>query len=447
MPKKTIMEKIVNMMKKFHDIEIKKWISITKLLDGCILFSALVFTSCVTSENAANRNVAGIYMQGINLLEPDYKVFHENDSLTQFYFRLKSEDLLYTKKRYDSVFTANVQVSYQLMDELDVLIDSSTIYFSDFGKNNQKKYLQGQLTIHTEKNRIYNLLVSFYDANRDNYMKKKITLNRANVDNGQNFLATDSLGNILFKNYLAGNDYVVVHKSNSNTNQQIGLKYFRTKHAIAKPPFSETERENELVLVPDSSITLTFDSANNVSFVIDGTGMFFLQTNEMIKEGPTYFCFQNNFPEIHDVENMIEPMRYITTKEEYINLLEAEDKKIAMDDFWLGIAGGTERARTLIKEYFTRVEGANHFFTSYLEGWKTDRGLIYLIYGTPSVVYKNKEYENWIYGEENNVMSMNFVFYKVNNPITGNDYSLSRSSIYKSTWYRAVDTWRNGRIF
>ena len=107
----------------------------------------------------------------------------------------------------------------------------------------------------------------------------------------------------------------------------------------------------------------------------------------------------------------------------------------------------SERARTLIREFYTRVESANNYFTSYLEGWKTDRGIIYIIYGVPNVVYKNKDYENWIYGEENNMMSINFTFHRVNNPASNNDFSLSRSPApsltYSSTQYKQTENLRN----
>ena len=82
-----------------------------------------------------------------------------------------------------------------------------------------------------------------------------------------------------------------------------------------------------------------------------------------------------------------------------------------------------------------------------MEGWKSDRGIIYIIFGVPNVVYKHKNYENWIYGEENNMMSLSFVFHKVDNPITDNDFVLSRSPVFKNNWFRAVDSWRSGRIY
>jgi len=387
-------------------------------------------------------------MTGINLIDPLYKVFHENDSTTKFYFRLNAENLLYTKKRTDTTYTANVVVNYQLVEKNEkTILDSATIKFVDFGKNNQEKFLDGIIELSTQTNKEYDLIIMFNDINRDNYLKKRIYINRLNQYNAQNFLPTDTMGNVVFKNYFNIGDVIELRKNETNQNNNITVKTYNINHSIAKPPFSENSAEKKQEFSADSVKVLAFEESNGVRLTITSKGLYHFQSSEVNREGPTFYSFQDNFPEVKSVENMIRPMRYISTKDEYNKLLEAENKKLAMDEFWLDIAGSTERARTLIKEYFNRVENANEFFTSYLEGWKTDRGLIYLIYGTPTVVYKHKDYENWIYGEENNVMSLNFVFYKVKNPITNNDYSLSRSAIYKNTWYRAVDSWRSGRIY
>jgi hypothetical protein len=93
------------------------------------------------------------------------------------------------------------------------------------------------------------------------------------------------------------------------------------------------------------------------------------------------------------------------------------------------------------------VQDANYYFTSYLEGWKTDRGMVYLIYGSPNVIYRTLNSETWIYGEENNVNSLSYSFTKVNNPFTNNDYTLERSVVYKQSWITAVDIWRQGRTY
>ncbi len=65
---------------------------------------------------------------------------------------------------------------------------------------------------------------------------------------------------------------------------------------------------------------------------------------------------------------MIEPLRYITSKKEYQGLVDAEDVKEALDEFWLDNASNPDRARELIKHFYNRVEYANIYFSSFDEG-------------------------------------------------------------------------------
>lgn len=139
---------------------------------------------------------------------------------------------------------------------------------------------------------------------------------------------------------------------------------------------------------------------------------------------------------------MLHPIRYLTTKNEYNDLEAMNNDKEAVDKFWIENAGNADRAKQMIKLYYNRVMDANRFFTSYLEGWKTDRGVIYIIYGQPNIVYKGRNAEYWVYGEDKNMLSIHFDFNKVENPFTDNDYSLTRSPVYKDGWYIAVDNWR-----
>ncbi|MPN51542.1 hypothetical protein SDC9_199190 [bioreactor metagenome] len=85
---------------------------------------------------------------------------------------------------------------------------------------------------------------------------------------------------------------------------------------------------------------------------------------------------------------------------------------------------------------------ANRLFTSYTEGWQTDRGMIYIVFGPPNIVYRSDDTESWIYGEENNFFSITFTFNKVKNIFCDNDYILQRAPVYKDNWFRAVDIWR-----
>lgn len=415
-----------------------------------ILITIAFLYACKSGEKAAsNNNVAGIYMPGLNLIDPEYKVFHKNDTLTEIHFRLKSSNILYTKKRNDSTFSANLLINYQLNDKADEsIVDSASVYFTDYGNNKNKKNLDGTLNLKTESGKRYDLVITVNDLTRDHFIRKRVQINRTDMYNDQNYLLLDSNKNVVFRSHFTTNEQVYITKNTQNPSKNVLLKRYNSDLPIAKPPFSvPAEDEEPKVFKPTSTESLEFDDNNFIDYTVKETGLYHLQQSESNKLGPTIFNFQEHFPKIKSAENMVGPMRYISTKKEYLALTESENKKIAVDKFWLEIAGSSDRAKTLIREYYSRVENANNYFTSYLEGWKTDRGIIYIIFGSPNVVYKNKNYENWIYGEENNMMSISFVFHKVNNPISNNDFTLSRSPVFKNTWFRAVDSWRNGRIY
>jgi len=176
-------------------------------------------------------------------------------------------------------------------------------------------------------------------------------------------------------------------------------------------------------------------------------GFYHLKTNNETKEGVTFFVYESSFPKIKNTEQMIMATRYIMAKKEFDNCMLATDKKAAIDKFWLDISGSNERAKELIRKYYGRVQEANKLFTSFQEGWKTDRGMIYVVFGAPNKVTKRKNGEVWTYGEIGNPNSIVFPFVKVINPFTDNDYYLERNEAFKAPWYQAVDMWRQGRIY
>ncbi|MBL0095447.1 MAG: GWxTD domain-containing protein [Bacteroidetes bacterium] len=71
--------------------------------------------------------------------------------------------------------------------------------------------------------------------------------------------------------------------------------------------------------------------------------------------------FDADFPKVTRAEQLIESTRYITTRKEYMQLMNEADKKAALDKFWLEIGGQPERARNLIRSYYNRVRGGESF--------------------------------------------------------------------------------------
>ncbi|MEY2938171.1 MAG: hypothetical protein RL062_760 [Bacteroidota bacterium] len=155
-----------------------------------------------------------------------------------------------------------------------------------------------------------------------------------------------------------------------------------------------------------------------------------------------------HFPEISRIEEMIGPIRYLCSKEEYERIQNSyEGPENAFDKFWIRSGGSKSKGKELIKVYYSRVQDANYHFTSYAEGWRTDRGMIYLVFGHPQAIITDDVQETWIYGNANDPQSLKFEFDKKKDPIWGIVYILKRSETYRTPWESQVTQWRQGRIY
>ncbi len=114
---------------------------------------------------------------------------------------------------------------------------------------------------------------------------------------------------------------------------------------------------------------------------------------------------------IANLDEAIEQLRYIATSEEMDSLQNAptaEEKRRRFEMFWKRRDPTPEtEANEVMTEYYNRVAYANLHFKHYIEGWKTDRGMIYIIYGPPSYIDRHpfdpdvKPYEVWEYYDIN----------------------------------------------
>ena len=153
------------------------------------------------------------------------------------------------------------------------------------------------------------------------------------------------------------------------------------------------------------------------------------------------------FPSVKTPELLLEPLVYLISESEMADLRSQPNPKLAVDNFWLEAASDINRAKELIRIYYNRVLYANYYFTSFKEGWRTDRGMIYIIYGPPTTLYKTPSQERWIYGKETGENKIEFTFSKYDSPFSQNAYRLNRGADMVSRWVQAIRVWRQGNIF
>jgi len=406
------------------------------------IIGLIVFSGCYT-ERISNQNLAYLYDKDASFLHPEFNVLHKNDSITELHFRINSNELLYLHNSTSNFYSAVFRLKYEIFTQIEsrILIDSSMIILKDSSLVLEGKTISGIIELKPSQVKQSLLKIDLFDLRRGSRIRRYFQIDRSNV-NCRQFFTMKLVGTNqpLSRSYISKNEQVTItHSTNA---KQATVRYYNRKFPLPKPPFS-VDAPKVFDYTADSIFTL------NLSHPIQlkNEGFYHFQINDSLKDGFTVYRFKETFPEVKAVEDLTAPLRFLNSNSEYKKITQSDFPKAAVDRFWLKLAGNQDRAKLLIRKYYSRVENSNGFFTSYVNGWKTDRGLVYLIFGPPNIIYKNTGSEHWIYGEENNPASLGFTFYKVKNPFTTNDYRLDRSPIYKSSWYNAVDMWRQGRVY
>jgi GWxTD domain-containing protein len=184
----------------------------------------------------------------------------------------------------------------------------------------------------------------------------------------------------------------------------------------------------------------------NAPKTFDREGYYFIQSDTTSSAGLMIKTVPESFPNVPSWEEMVEMVTYISTRKEHEILLEAENKKLALDQYWINITKDEEKAKDLIREYFRQVEFANILFSDFKEGWKTDRGMVYIVMGPPQEVYFHSDREVWVYDGINSNSKINFTFARIKNILTPNYYTLNRSRAYQPEWFKSITLWRSGSM-
>jgi GWxTD domain-containing protein len=156
------------------------------------------------------------------------------------------------------------------------------------------------------------------------------------------------------------------------------------------------------------------------------------------------------FPRLTTLDDLVAALSYLTTRQEQAHLEEAptpQEKRRRFDAFWGALVADRQTATNLFRQYYSRVEEANLLFTSFKEGWKTDRGMLYIVLGAPYFVESQVEEETWNYSYDEQNPLHRFVFERIrgfqsDTPFA--HYVLERSPAYEQAWRRAVERWRRG---
>lgn len=139
---------------------------------------------------------------------------------------------------------------------------------------------------------------------------------------------------------------------------------------------------------------------------------------------------------ISDMDKAVDQLVYIASSSEMSHIEEAADQEEVIKrylEFWKKKdPSPLTEENEIFNEYYRRIVFANEKYSHYTEGWKTDRGMVFILLGPPSNVdrhpfdYDSKPYEVWEYYDLNRqfvfIDETGFGDYRLITPLHGELY-------------------------
>lgn len=407
-----------------------------------LLSLAAMLAACSTTNTVQTGTYRYLYDYESRHLHPAFVVYHTSDDSTTIYFKIRSEELLYARTTSQSPFTSKIQILCKISNAST--LDTTSIEITDPAKE-KSGWLLGQFSLKIPLG-LWNLSIEFSDLRRNYSYTTYYRIDKSSTYTAQNYLPKFRNSNEpIFENSVPNGTEIVIE---SKRNNSLGAPFFlESTHNDKLPPPPFSTNNPEIASLPSViSGTLQKDGIEGFKLLITNSDYFITHDNQF-KSGLFIRYTEEDFPNVKEVKSLEWPLRYITTKAEFDQIVKSTNPKKLIDNFWLECAGNKSRAKNLIRVYYSRVEEANYFFSSYTDGWRTDRGMIHLIFGNPIKITKQPDREIWQYGEDNTPNQLVFTFYKEANSLSDNIYILNRSQDYRTYWERMVSTWRSGRVY
>ncbi len=217
----------------------------------------------------------------------------------------------------------------------------------------------------------------------------------------------------------------------------IGSEQFHATEYIensepADPPMASMKALAPSIL-PDS----TFEFSDSVTFT--DNNFYVIREDSNALSGVTIVKVYPYYPEYKLLGELATSMHYILNEPERKSLRNSRNLKESFNSFWIKTYTTKFRARNAIRNYYNWIEQANKRFTDFKQGWKTDRGMIYIVYGVPDEVYRSDSEEEWFYDE-----GPSFEYTILSTFFSPETYALRRNLSHQKSWFEFIAAMRRG---
>lgn len=407
------------------------------VLSACF---ACVFSGCSSGGSRA------VYLKTVDSVTdyPQFRFYHVSEDTTRVYFCVPAKYVVCMRNPDTMLFEGRASMNCTFYDgqqpSRSLFGASSTLEVK------QEKLPEDAFRGHFDvplKEGTYYVKTVFRDSKSKGAVSGIIHVDKKSRSAPANFLMRNGQQRVIFGDYVASGDTLNVFSVLGNR----GRLFFSRYNSQVKYPLPAyiTGGDDEERFEKDT----TFSVANGENVVFSPPGLYVVRTDTSAGGNRGYGLLASyaGFPRISQKHALVPPLRYLCSDAEFDRLQYSPAGKLSAEEFWLSAAGSMSKAEKLIRAYYGRCEYANMYFSCYKEGVKTDRGMIYILFGQPVKVYTSSRSERWVYGRETSAMPVDFVFNRMDNPFSDNVYVLDRNINKKTIWAAAVDAWRGGKAF
>ena len=405
-------------------------------------------TEKTTSEEQAVY-LASLYNPSQLSLHPDFSIYHESDLFSTLYIRAYPAELRFSQTNEDSEYRAMLSIRYRLI-QLDepglegAVVDSASVTYKLVAQDENRPAFFASLSIPVKSGNRYLMRIQAQDLTRGSIGLKYLFIDKSNPYGSQNFkvVSLNSGYPKFMRFFMPGEKFNVRYRDPAM--DSVYVDYHRMVSELPRPPITASA-DYTLSHTPDTSFIFPLDDTS--SYGLEREGIYFVRVDPEQEDGLTLFNFGGSFPDVKTPEELMEPVFYLATLAEYRDIRTESNRKLAVDNFWLKMGNSVEKSRELIRIYYNRVVYSNLYFTTNKEGWKTDQGMIFILFGPPNRIQMTGTGERWYYFARRKSKAVEFRFDRRPDAFSSEHLEWVKTTESQVYWNEAVRSWRNGKVY
>jgi GWxTD domain-containing protein len=352
------------------------------------------------------------------------------DSRADLYVRIRHSALSFLKK--DTTFEARYEITFDFFDMANVLVSEKTWTEIIRVPSYEETIQESRLSISTRsivlQPNTYRVLVQVRDAESEKTYKQErsFTIHDFRKDH---FAMSDLLVLSKVQTDSTGHRIRIPNVSDVVMRGKEGLTLFyeiySTQPKTVQVSYNVKPRNDKSKVFPLKTDTLLLNEPRvqivyhiPTDSISSGDYMLELQISDsasmLLAKQTKPFTIRTSGTSsyIKNIDKAIEQLVYYASSDDYDYIVKGkseDERRNRFNAFWKKRDPTPNTEQNEVEdEYYSRVEFANeHFSNNYTEGWKSDRGLIYVKYGDPDYVdrhpfeFNSKPYEIWEYYQKN----------------------------------------------